>query len=103
MTNTPLVTKSPCETSEECLHTTCKVCGFPLRSTGHRAEDHQGTIMGHPTFRLCRLHGRHGNADVLTEDELAWMKTTHPHAYQFHKNRRDRGIPPHGIKLKGDK
>lgn len=100
---TTTVTTKPCEASDDCLHATCRSCGASIRSTGKTLEDHPGTIRGFTEARLCKKHYSRGKSNVLSDAEMAWLKTAHPHAYQFHADRRARGIPAEGLKLKGDK
>ena len=102
MKTTTTQNRKPCEASEDCLHPTCRSCEAPIRSSWHQLEDHPGTIKGFTTTRLCKKHHNRGQSDVLTDAEMAWLRTAHPHAYAFHKDRRDRGIPVEGLKLKGD-
>ena len=103
MTTTTIQTQKPCKASNDCLHPTCRSCGAPVRSSWHPLEDHPGTIQGFPTTRLCKKHHNRVQSNVLTDAEMAWLKTAHPHAYAFHADRRARGIPPHGTRFKGDK
>ena len=56
-----------------------------------------------PHHKAVQKHHNRAQSNVLTDAEMAWLKTAHPHAYAFHADRRARGIPPHGTRFKGDK
>lgn len=99
---TAIQSQKPCAASEDCLHTTCRSCGAPVRSSWQQLEDHPGTIKGFTSTRLCKKHHNRGKTNVLSDSEMAWLRTAHPHAYAFHQDRRDRGIPVEGLKLKGE-
>lgn len=99
MTTTP---NKPCETSADCLHPTCRHCQKLLRTSFQLLEDHPGTVQGTLGLTVCSKHRNKGNPDTLTDQELAYLKDHHPHAYAFHARRRRNHIPPMGLKLTGE-
>lgn len=48
----------PCGISPDCLHPVCAQCGRPVRASGHRLEDHPGTMSGRVTAGRCNKHWR---------------------------------------------
>lgn len=89
----------------------CVECDHPMRPytwPEHRAP---GTVKHGSNGRCeaCCTRNRRGGlkrkptGNKLTDAEMAWLRTAHPHAYKYHMDRRRRGIPAEGLKLKGDK
>lgn len=86
----------------------CLDCKQLMRAFTTPPQQAPGTVI-HGAKGLCDTcysrHQRGGyklvkqQSNVLTDNELAIMRTEHPHAYQYHRNRRDRGVPAEGLTL----